>query len=278
MRTPPDCAGGRERIVVAASRVLSGRVVDRKDWNSLAGRFSRDLLEIPSGEGRGVLEEEVAGLARPDGRVADLGCGPGSFLPYLADHFGEVIAIDYAADLLEVARKRCGRGNVSYLRRDLSRGVVPGVMAEVVSCVNALIDPDRRKRDGMGRSLASVVTPGGAAVVVVPSLESVFHVYHSLLRCRRRDGGANGLTERTAERLLRAEVESLAGGIVRVGGVPTKYWMQDELCAFLADLGLVPARVRRIEYGWDEEIEEPPGWLGSPAPWDWLVVAHRAAS
>ena len=108
---------------------------------------------------------------------------------------------------------------------DLSEdGSCPSV--EVVCCINALIDPDRNKRAGMLRSLRSVMQKKGVAVIVVPVLESVFHVYHTLRMIRERAGGMDGLGLCEAERMLRAEVQSFSDGIVRVGGTLTKYWMR----------------------------------------------------
>lgn len=260
--------------VIESDRVL-GYGVDRENWDSLAATYERDLLEIVCGEGGGTLEEELAALADPSRRVADLGCGPGSLLPFLVERFGEVIAVDYAQELLEVARRRCRSRKVEFHCHDLSNGKDLPFKVEVACCVNALIDPDRGKRTRMARAVASSLVPKGAAVIVVPALESVFHVYHTLERIRQREGGSAGFTEKQADRMLRQEVDSFAGGIIRVGGILTKYWMREELVALLADHGLSPRRVRKVEYGWREEIDHPPAWLKGAMPWDWLVVAEK---
>ncbi|NIP93355.1 MAG: hypothetical protein GWO24_07825 [Akkermansiaceae bacterium] len=83
------------------------------------------------------------------------------------------------------------------------------------------------------------------------------------------------MSENEADRMLRGEVDSFAGGIVRVGGVPTKYWMREEILGLVREHGLAPQRVRRVQYGWKEEIDDPPRWLRGPFPWDWLVVCGR---
>ena len=30
--------------------------------------------------------------------------------------------------------------------------------------------------------------------------------------------------------------------------------------------------MRKVEYPWTEEIENPPEWLDGVGPWDWLVI------
>ena len=54
--------------------------------------------------------------------VADLGCGTGPLLPYLAERFGQVIALDFAPAMLERAKKRLGQsaaGRVVFLERPI---------------------------------------------------------------------------------------------------------------------------------------------------------------
>ena len=145
---------------------------------------------------------------------------------------------------------------------------------EVICCINALIDPDRSKRRGMLRSLRSALREQGVAIIVVPAFESVFHVYHTLRNIRERSGVPEGLSAIEAERLLAAEVLSFSDGIVRVGGVSTKYWMREELINSLGEQDLRVRRIRRVEYPWSEEIENPPGWIQGVRPWDWLVVCE----
>lgn len=238
----------------------------------MASRYEQDLLEIACEDKTGALQEEMDLLGDSSFGAVDLGCGPGSLLSFLANRFREVIAVDYSEKFLEAARVRCRRGNVVYACHDLSLGEDLPFQAEVVCCVNALIDPDRERREGMLRSLTSVLTKNGVAVIVVPAFESVFHVYHSLRRIRDRAGKPEGLSAGSAEKLLTAEVISFAEGIVRVGGVATKYWMREELIATLAEQNLRVQKVRRVEYNWDEEIENVPPWLNGARPWDWLVV------
>ena len=246
--------------------------MDRNYWDSLADCYEENLLEIAREDRDGALSEELEALGGEGIRVADLGCGPGSLLPLLARHFEEVIAVDYAGQLLDRARQRCRSRKVSYACHDLSRGSELPFQVEVVCCINALIDPDSGKRLGMLRSLRSAMRKQGVAIIVVPAFESVFHVYHTLRRIRERSGTPEGLSAEEAERLMGAELQSFTDGIVRVGGTPTKYWMREELIATLAEQDLRVRRIRRVEYPWSEEIENPPHWLEGVRPWDWLVV------
>ena len=192
--------------------------MDRQYWDSLANHYQDDLLEISREDRSGVLTKELKVLGGEGIRVADLGCGPGSLLPFLVANFGEVIAVDYAEKLLGQARQRCRSRKVRFVRRDLSRGQRLSFKVEVVCCINALIDPDRDKRRGMLRSLRSAMSKKGLAVIVVPALESVFHVYHTLRMIREREGAPDGIDSKEAELMMGEEVDSFPSGIIQVGG------------------------------------------------------------
>ena len=249
--------------------------MDRQYWDSLADSYEDDLLEISREDLEGALSEELNSLGEKAESVADLGCGPGSLLPLLARHFNQVIAVDYAEKLLNQARRRGGSRKIMFVSHDLSKGRKLPFTVEVVCCINALIDPDRKKRSGILKTLSLAMKKKGVAVIVVPALESVFHVYHTLRMIRERAGGMDGLGLREAERMLRAEVQSFSDGIVRVGGTPTKYWMREELITCLKEQGLRVQRIRKVEYKWTEEILNPPGWLKEAPPWDWMILCEK---
>lgn len=249
--------------------------MDKTYWDDIADTFDRHVLEIARHDPEAHLRREISRVGSASRSAADLGCGPGSLIPLLAESFGQVFAVDHSSHLLDAARGAHQKSNVQFLQHDLSSGDRLPFQADFVLCSNTLISPSRPVREGIMTAVASSTKSGGKTMLVVPALESVFHVYHSLIRCRGREGKGSGLKEGQADRLLRSEMDSFAGGVIRVSGVPTKYWMREELLAELGDHGFEPEQVHRIEYGWEEEIDNPPCWLGSPRPWDWMVVARR---
>ncbi len=89
-----------------------------EDWDQWS--FHRPCQEPALARPR---EAVVAILGRlPDREtmtVADLGCGRGALLPFLASEFGQVVAIDYAPATLAVARRQAAGLGVIFRRRDL---------------------------------------------------------------------------------------------------------------------------------------------------------------
>jgi len=251
------------------------RTMNNQYWNSLAKSFTDDVLEISSYDRRGVLKEEIARAAKGARAAADLGCGAGGLLELLSSNFQTVNAVDYAAELLEQARQRYQFPNVKYTHHNLAGGKPLAFKADVTFCVNALISPSDDQRRKIARCVWQTTKPNGLSIFVVPSFESVIHVYRTLIRCETRDGEPRSQAVRQMDNAYRQDVKSSVDGILDVGGMLTKCFTQEELAIFLSDTGYQVERVRKIEYSWSEEIENVPRWLKEPYPWDWFALARK---
>lgn len=240
----------------------------------MAGRFEDGVLEIAGVDREGVLAEEIKRLRWAGRTAADLGCGPGSLLPELAEAFVHVEAVDYSQELLDKARRRHGRPNVRFQKGDLIKGNL-NLLVDVSFCINVLLIPDRRKLMRIAETVRDATKVDGHAVFVAPSFESVLHVYETLARVRRVEGPPEGLPPKKAERDLHKFVDCFVDGVVDISGVLTKHWTRTDLEGHLEDAGFEVERVRKVPFSWNEELENPQAWLNNRLPWDWLVVARR---
>lgn len=98
------------------------------------------------------------------GRAVDLGCGAGRHTLLLADRCDEVLAVDTADGMLEIARRDRLRPGISYERRDVL-AVDPQVVGQfdVVLSVHTLHHVGAP--DLVLPRVRSLVTPGGVAVL-----------------------------------------------------------------------------------------------------------------
>lgn len=246
-----------------------------KYWNSLASDFEDNVLEIANHDLQGVIEEQVERMAKEGAVAADLGCGTGSLLPYLSNKFEKVYAVDYADELLNVAKKKYKYKNVEYICHDLiSKKSLP-FSADVTFSVNSLISDKHANRQAIAQSLWRSTNKQGFSMVVVPSLESVTHVYQTLVRCNVRQQIDRREAVSDITHLYKNEVISPVDGIVSIGGTLTKCFTREEITVFLSEIGFTIEDVQRVEYAWDEEIEDAPRWLKEPYPWDWLIISRK---
>src|SRR6516225_4526856 len=91
-------------------------------WSRAAQTYEQDFVDPYRSEVRSPLRQALLDAANRTRRVAaDLGCGIGPLLPFLAKHFRQVFAVDFAEGMLDRARTACRRlSNVEFLRAPLT--------------------------------------------------------------------------------------------------------------------------------------------------------------
>jgi SAM-dependent methyltransferase len=107
-------------------------------------------------------------LPTPCHRVLDVGCGAGAFAVRLADHAGEVIAVDRSPAMVAAARARVPP-NVTVVEDDVMRMALPDAGFDAIVSIAALhhlpLEPALSK-------LAGALRPGGVlAAVALPRVD-----------------------------------------------------------------------------------------------------------
>jgi SAM-dependent methyltransferase len=132
-----------------------------RSFDQIAASFDR-FAELVGGPLNTYLESVFPERGE---RVVDLGCGTGHHAAMLAPRFRQVLAVDVSAPMLELARTRRHRPNITYAERDL-RTVRPdtdGTFDLVVSTHALHHVPDL---DQTLVGIRELVAPGGRAVLV----------------------------------------------------------------------------------------------------------------
>lgn len=118
------------------------------------------------------VAQHLAGLGAAPARqrALDFGCGHGRLTQGLANHFDEVVGVDVAASMVEVARKANRHGaRVSYVlneRQDLA--VFPDASFDFVLTVLVLQHMRPDYAAGYLREFLRVLRPGGIAFFQIP--------------------------------------------------------------------------------------------------------------
>jgi SAM-dependent methyltransferase len=99
--------------------------------------------------------------------VADLGCGSGRLLPFLARQFGKVIAVDYAPASLALARRVCVGKAVTFRRRDL-RDLAPFRNSiDVAVAIRSIAGPRPEDVDRILGEIHRALVEGGLLAAIV---------------------------------------------------------------------------------------------------------------
>jgi SAM-dependent methyltransferase len=245
-------------------------------WNRIASDYDDLVFNSATAGSTDILQRRFAEIAAPDRVACDFGCGVGHYLPMLSAGFRRVIAIDFAAELLEQARSRYARlGNIEFLQADLARGRRALPRAHVGLCTNVLIHPDPKIRRAILRRVHTQLMRGGALMAVLPSTESMLYAGMRLSEWRQRGGTRESDAVRTERRAMARSANDLVRGVLLAGGERTKCYLREEAEVLFEEAGFRMRSADKLEFAWSQEIENPPAWLGGPLPWDWLFVVQK---
>ncbi len=209
--------------------------------------------------------------------IADLGCGTGPLLPYLAVRFQNVIALDFAPTMLERAWARLdipAHARTTFLERPMHELDDLAGRLDVAVAVNSLVMPDLRLLDHTLAAVKRSLKSGGMFLGIVPSIDAI--AYHLMLLVDQ--GLAQGLDEREAERVAGLRLErrqyDFALGRFRFKGLKQKFWQPFEVEHRLGKAGFTVRALEKVLYPWDDSLPGGEGLAGFPPSWDWFFMAQ----
>lgn len=250
--------------------------MNAQTWNAISHDY---LASIVSPFDRGTSNPIFAELLRIERAssktVADLGCGTGPLLPFLAEHFRRVVAVDFSSGMLRRARNAATAPNIAFHRADLSDLSAFRGKFDVAVAVNSVLAPSSRQVDRILREIHATLKPGGVFFGIFPAMDAV--LYHAMLVLEREN--AEHEFEQTALRHTRRVCQKgkydFLAGIFDDGGDRQKHYYEFELRRRLCHAGFMHLRFRKVRYPWDESVSGFECFPGEPKLWDWLVSAER---
>lgn len=136
-----------------------------RHWSRHAARYNELFVDPYDPAVESPLRNALEAIPEASNKtVADLGCGTGPLLPYLAQRFRRVIALDFAPGMLDRARERLDSeavSRVTFLKRPMHQLDDLAGQFDVAVAVNSLVMPDVRLID---QTLESIRTASGQAV------------------------------------------------------------------------------------------------------------------
>ena len=243
--------------------------MDKKYWEDVAPQHKDKIFDVFVNDRKGIIQNAIKKYAHRGQTSLDLGCAIGKWLPVLSSVSSVVYAVDIAKRYLDVAEDTHRHlSNIRYLHIDLSKPGKKIPPADMVLCVNTLLTDDEKRRDAIFHSVVSRVKRGGHLVLVVPALESALFSKIMLREWDRID-------KVPVEKFDARSKGNAYYGIIELDGTPTKHYLKEELMFLLQKAGFEVKEAAKVEYTWHTEFKNPPKWMQSPVPWDWMVVGIR---
>ncbi len=243
----------------------------------MAKSYEEDFVDPYRAEVRGPLMETLRHLADPVHKaVADLGCGIGPLLPFLAEHFRQVFAIDFAEAMLERARERCrDLRNVEFIHRPLTNLSPLAGRVDVAVAINSLVMPSIIDLETALQQVCAILRPGGIFLGIVPAMDAV-HYYTMLLVDRALSAGKPlEAARKSAAHFNEHALYDFAFGQYRYQGIEQHFWQPFEVRYRLRRAGFRRIRLAQVLLAWEQFTCGSDLKKYTP-PWDWFFQAEPA--
>ena len=202
--------------------------------------------------------------------IADLGCGIGNLLPFLAERFKTVVAVDFSPNMLRAAQENCTHENVQFCRQSLSDLSVFQGQFDVAVTVNSVLAPSLDVVDQILREVASTLKPGGILAGIFPSMESVLYEGGLILDWERAKTDNEEQALRRAERKAKRSCYDFIAGLYTEGEDRQKFYYSFELRRRLQKAGFRGLQFGKVLYPWHGEDGDV-RFSSEPRLWDWFV-------
>lgn len=247
---------------------------EEQHWDRIGNNYDDQIFDVFKSDRNKILPKYFKKHANKRGVAIDFGCGTGKSFEYIAPLFKKIVGIDISNELLNQAKKRPFK-NVEVRQLDLTHSKLPLASADFAFCCNVAMLPEIEKTHAIIQNIQKSLKPGGSAVLVLPSLDSVLYASWRLIEVYKKEGIEVADIPDSEFDYFRASKRKLIEGIIHIDNVPTKHFMRPELDVVFRNAGFALTKVDKVEYTWDTELAEPPKWLKDPYPWDWLVECRK---
>jgi SAM-dependent methyltransferase len=247
--------------------------MDAQTWDQLSTTYFEQISSPFEQEVVNPLPTFLEALpGREDFTVADLGCGIGNLLPFLAERFRKVVAVDFSSGMLRQARARGSQKNVVFYRRSLANLSHFRGQFDVVVTVNSVLSPKQSEVDQILKEIAGTLKPGGTFAGIFPSMESVLYEGVLMLEKEREQAESEEEARKRVSRLIGPRRYDFVSGLYTEGTDRQKFYYSFELRRRLQAAGFRNIQFGKVLYPWTADH----AWFnfsGEPRMWDWFVRA-----
>lgn len=245
-------------------------------WSRAAEVYEKEFIDPYLPGVRNPLRQVLAELPGTSSQtVADLGCGIGPLLPFLAERFQRVLAVDFAAGMLQRARAACvNQHNVEFLQRSFTDLQPLAGQVDVAVAVNSLVLPDVGELERSLAAIYAILKPGGHFLGIVPAIDGV-HYFTMLLHDRARQiGMPEAKARQNAAHHAEHAFYDFAFGDFHYQGLHQHFWQPFEVRYRLRRAGFRNIRLAKVHLSW-EQFGCAADLKDEAPPWDWFFHALR---
>ncbi len=251
-----------------------------RSWSQHAKRYEEMFLDPFAPGVINPLMDALDRIPEPQEKTAiDLGCGTGPLLPYLAQRFGRVLALDFAPGMLDRARERLLEASidaehVEFLNRSMEELDDLVDACDLAVAVNSLVMPDIFAIDRSLQAIRNCLTPQGHFLGILPAMDAIH--YHTMLLYDHALNRGMSTDEARAWAAFNGEHEyyDFAFGYFKFEGLFQKFWQPFEIEYYLGKAQLELVALDKVGYPWDDSVPGGELFRDQHRSWDWVFTAR----
>jgi SAM-dependent methyltransferase len=248
-----------------------------RHWSRHATKYDELFLDPFEPGVENPIVSAIAEIPEGGTKVAiDLGCGTGPLLPMLLERFREVVAVDFAAAMIDASRNRLGpqADRVRFLVRPMDQLDEFAGSIDVAVAINSVVMPDVRDIDRTLSAIRRALRPDGVFFGVVPAIDAIQYQTMLLLDRELSQGAEAGEADRLASQQAEHHLYDFAFGRFAFRGLRQKFWQSFELNYRLRKARFSSVRLDQVLYPWDANLPLGEQFQDHPRSWDWAFEAR----
>jgi SAM-dependent methyltransferase len=245
-------------------------------WSSVARRYDELFVDPYHKSATNPVLRTLEKIPNArDLTIGDLGCGTGPLLPWLAERFGQVVAVDFASGMLAEAQIRCkSRKNIVYHQLTFDElGKLP-MRLDVAVTMNSLVSADVGLLDRALVGMCSVLKPGGRLLGIVPSLEGLHYHVMLLIDLGLKRGMALEKAQQFAAQKAELHGYDFNTATFTFDKIRQHLWLGEEVRYRLKKAAFERTQIRKAGLPW-EQFAQGRAFSKYPKSWDWAFSGQN---
>ncbi len=210
--------------------------------------------------------------------VADLGCGIGDFIPYLAKEFKKVYALDFSEEMLNIAKeKNKNFENVIYEKADMRDMNNLENSFDLVFTINSVLLPNPGDVKKAFYNINKTLKKNGKLIGIFPNMEAIAH--YSMLVYEREFEKTKDEKKaiKNSNKAIESHKYDFFRGIFHDEDEKQKWYYKFELLSLIEESGFKLIKIDKVLYPWDK-VGDYDSFEGKPKLWDWFIEAEKISN
>lgn len=251
--------------------------MEKKEWGKYAKTYHFNIISPLKEEVTNPLFVDIKKIANSkDLVIADLGTGIGDLLPFLAENFKEVYAIDFSKKMIDAAKEKYSTyPNIKFEQADIRELTKLGFKFDIAISINSILHPSFEDIKKSFNEIYNSLNEGGTFIGIFPSMESILYnfmllyerEYHKYNDEEKALQSTKTIGEKSKYNFITATYEE--------EGEKQKFYYKFELSHKLKQAKFKKIRFKKVLYPWGEATGGYEDFPGMPKMWDWYVIAVK---